>query len=91
MAPSSIFYWVVDAAADRVPDGGAAAVLREVSEHNLGWLDVDDLPTSARKALLHTLAALPDVARRELPSSPARQHVISRVQELAVLAMSQPT
>ena len=91
MAPSSIFYWVLDAAADRVADGGAAAVLREVSEHNLGWLDVDDLPTSVRKALLHTLAELPDVARRELPSSPARQHVISQIQELAVLAMSQPT
>ena len=74
MAPSSIVYWVVDAAADRVADGGAAAVLREVSEHNLGWLDIDDLPTSARKALLHTLVELPDVARRELPSSPARQH-----------------
>ena len=91
MAPSSIFYWVVDAAADRVADGGAAAVLREVSEHNLGWLDIDDLPTSARKALLHTLVELPDVARRELPSSPARQHVISQVEELAALAMSQPT
>jgi hypothetical protein len=89
-APSGVFYWVVDEAAERVDDPGAAAVLREVSEHNLGWLDVTGLDPRARRAVLDALLRLPEVAERDLPRSPARDDVIAQVRELAALAGTVP-
>lgn len=85
-APSSIFYWVVDTAADRVPDLETVDVLREVSDLNLGWLDLDGVPPTARRSLLEVLVGLPSVAQVELPASPARADVLRQVQELARIA-----
>lgn len=85
-APSSIFYWVVDTAADRVTDPETVHVLREVSDLNLGWLDLDGLPPTARRSLLEVLVGLRSVARVELPASPARADVLRQVQELAGIA-----
>lgn len=89
-ASSGVFYWVVDETAHRVGDESAAATLREVSEHNLGWLDVGSLEAAARRAVLDTLAGLPEVAERELPQSPARDDVLAQVRELAALAGAPP-
>ena len=89
-ASSGLFYWVVDTVAEQVQDPATASSLRQVSEHNLGWLDPDDFGEEGSRQVRVALAALPGVAERELPDSAAREEVLQRVRDLAALAAGTP-
>lgn len=82
---SSVFYWVVDTLADRVPSPALAQRLREISDNNLGSLRLSQLPPEQRSELAAQLAALPAVADATLPESSERHVVVAQVQELADL------
>lgn len=82
---SSVFYWVVDALAERVTDRGVAQRLREVSEFNLGSFRLADFTPDERADLVTAILAIPQVARDTLPDSAGREAFIAQVQELADL------
>lgn len=84
-ASYGLFDWVVDALADRVDDPAAAAALREITEHGLGYLDPADLGETGQAQVLALIPTLPEVADRELPPSAARDDVVQHVRELAAL------
>lgn len=87
-ASYGLFDWVVDALADRVGDPAVAARLREITENNLGYLDLSDLSDLGEPGVAAVLALVPDlpeVADRELPASPEREEVVQHVRDLAAL------
>lgn len=84
-ASSSVFYWAVDALAERARDDDLAERLREISEHNLGSLDLNHLSQDQRVELTALVRDLPAVARADLPESSEREAVIGRINELAGL------
>ncbi len=82
---TSVFYWAIDALADLVQNQGLAAQLREVSEENLGSIDVEELSEVDRRDLGGAANRLPDVARATLPRSEEREVVIGQIERLAAL------
>ena len=82
---SGIFYWVIDTLADQVRDPQLAARLREISEYNLGSLNLGQLPEAEQAELAAAIRALPDIARRDLPESSGREAVIAQINTLAAL------
>jgi|SRR3954471_8412911 hypothetical protein len=82
---SSVFYWTVDALAARVQTPDLAARLREISQHNLGSLNVGSLPDDQQHDLTIAVRDLPNIARAELPASPEREAVIAQIDGLAAL------
>jgi len=82
---SGVFYWVIDALADRVQDAGLAGRLREISEYNLGSLNLGQLPVAEQAELVTAIRTLPDHARRDLPESSGRDAVIAQIADLAAL------
>jgi hypothetical protein len=82
---SAIFYWVIDALVDLVHSPDLAARLREISEYNLGSLDLGRLSEAEQAELAAAIRALPGVARRDLPESSGRDAVIAQITDLAAL------
>lgn len=80
---SGIFYWVVGTLAGLVTDPALASRLGEISEHNLGSIDLEDLDETQRGDLLAAIAALPDAAAVRLPESGGREAVLAQIAELA--------
>ena len=91
-ASSSVFYWMVDAMAEHALIPELAARLREISDENLGSLEINDFPTSNRTELVALIRDLPSIARAELPLTEHRDAVINKVESLArALAGSTPS
>ncbi len=82
---SSVFYWAIDALSTRVQNPDLAAQLREISEYNLGSLNVGNLPDSQQQDLTTAVRKLPGVARAELPASSEREAVIVQIGDLTDL------
>lgn len=87
---SSIFYWTLDALADRASEP-LAEILREISEYNLGMLSLDDLTPEQRTELVGLVAELPTTARAELPQSDGRDAILAQLDELAALLSGGPS
>lgn len=83
---SGIFYWVVDTLAAVVTDETLAQRLREVSEYNLGAVDLEKLDARERAELMRAIARLTEVAERTLPESEGRAGVLAQIADLAALA-----
>lgn len=84
-ASSSVFYWALDALAACAEDADLVRTLREISDHNLGALDVEDLPAPQRAELTGLLQRLPAIGRTQLPETGAKAGVVAQLVELAVL------
>lgn len=84
-ASYGLFDWVLETVAEQVHDAGAASTMREIVQHTLGYLDVDDLGDGAPEVLA-VLRRLREVAARTLPPSPVRGEVIEHVGRLAAAA-----
>ena len=82
---SSVFYWAVNSLAARVQNPDLAARLREISEYNLGSLNVGNLPDAEQHDLTSAVRELPAIARAELPASSEREAVVTQIGELAAL------
>jgi hypothetical protein len=82
---SSAFYWAIDALAARVQNPDLATRLREISEYNLGSLNVGSLPDAEQHDLATAVRELPTIARAELPASSEREAVITQIGQLVSL------
>jgi len=80
---SSVFYWAINALATRVRNPDLATRLREISEYNLGSLNVGSLPDTEQQDLTNAVRELPAIARAELPESSEREAIIIQISELA--------
>ncbi|WP_155856097.1 hypothetical protein [Cellulomonas sp. URHD0024] len=85
---SSVFYWVVDRLAEQVTDDDVAKQLREISEFNVGMLMFDEFTPDQRRELVALIAALPQTALAQLPDTPAREPIATRLTELVQLVES---
>jgi hypothetical protein len=83
-----LFDWVAEFTAREVGNSALAASIEEIVAENLGWMDVDGLPTDVRATVLFKLRdELVPTAVSELPASmPERERVLSHLRELAELA-----
>ncbi len=84
-ARSSVFYWAIETLSEQVNDPELAAQLREISDENLGLLDVADLSPARQQDFIAAVRRLPDIARATLPQSDGRVYVIGWIDELAHL------
>ena len=85
---SSIFSWIVDQLAEEVADADLAAELRQISEQNLGSLDVDRGHTPGqRQELRSALARLPQIGEAQLPETDGKAAVLAHLRELAALVL----
>lgn len=82
---SAVFYWVVDALAARVQNTELAERLREISQYNLGSLNVGTLPDAEQQDLVTAVRGLPSIAQAELPESSERAAVLTQIGELVAL------
>lgn len=90
-ASSSVFYWALDALAQRAEHPGLVRGLREVADNNLGALDLEVMPADQLAELTGLAQRLPEVGRTELPDTSARDEIVSQLAELAeLLAHSGP-
>lgn len=87
------FHWVVQHLIDHVDDGDAVSRLREIEEHNLGWVGLDDFSVEQRQKILHILQReiVPEAEQRLLPQDLDRERAISVIRELADMARSRTT
>ncbi len=84
-ASSSVFYWTLEALAQRAEHPGLVRGLREVADNNLGALDLEEMPADQLAELVRLAQRLPDVGRTELPDTSAREEIVSQLTELAEL------
>lgn len=82
-ASSSVFYWMLDTLAARAQDPALVAELREVSDNNLGALDLEDMPPARLAELTALIDQLPAIGTAELPDTPARPVIVEQFVELA--------
>jgi hypothetical protein len=80
---SGIFYWVIDTLADQVIDPALAARLREISEYNLGSLNVTSFSQAHQQELAAAIRSLPGIARRGLPGSQGHDAVVAQIDVFA--------
>lgn len=78
-----VFSWIIDQLAEEVSDEELAAELREISEHDLGTLDLGRVyPSHRREELCSVIARLPQIAEVELPDTDGKSGVLLPLHEL---------
>ena len=82
-ASSSIFYWLLDTLAERAGDTKLADRLREISENNLGSIDLSSLDDVDVKEFIELAIGAPQFAREDLPDTPHRDAIVSLIESLA--------
>ncbi|GLY33111.1 hypothetical protein [Kineosporia sp. NBRC 101731] len=80
---SGIFFWALDTLAEQVQDQDLASWLRELSENNVGLLDVKQLSKAQQQDFAISAQRLPSLARTALPE--AGESFYDRMEELAAL------
>jgi hypothetical protein len=68
----SVFYWTVDALAAGFRPPDLAARLREISQYNLGSLNVGSLPDAQQHDLTIAVRDLPNIARNAIENAGSR-------------------
>jgi hypothetical protein len=83
-----LFDWTVRFIAQHLSDAQASAILQQVIDENLGWIDIMALPDEARRTVLEKLRNdLLPAAEGQLPATlPERQRVLDHIRELSQLA-----
>lgn len=80
---SGIFYWIVEELAEEVSDPELAAGLREISEHNLGSLDLSEgYRPDQLEELRAAIARLPQIGEARLPETDGKAGVLAQLREL---------
>ncbi|GAA3619933.1 hypothetical protein GCM10022223_41000 [Kineosporia mesophila] len=82
-ARSGIFFWTLDTLAEQVQDPDLATWLQELSENNVGLLDVKQLSEAQQQDFVIAARKLPALARTVLPE--AGESFYSQMEELAAL------
>jgi hypothetical protein len=84
---SWLFDWVLRTVAEQAGDPELTARLTEITDHDLGWLGLDELPDRHRQAFTTVLLRLPDLAEEGLPPDlPSRGRTVDHVRTLTRLA-----
>ena len=84
---SSVFYWVMDTMADHTENSDLSSRLQEISEFNLGSLDLASLSEAELEDFVSLAREMPRFARDELPDTPYRdafvEHIVDFAQTIA--------
>jgi hypothetical protein len=80
---SSVFYWIMDTMAEHSLSAELSARLREISEFNLGLINLAELSPAELDEFTSLAQRAPQIARDELPDTPHRDAFVSHIVDFA--------